>query len=258
MLYIKIMYIRLPIDVMYSHMLFFVLEICTDLCICLNEHDDLDYGPSPIGIIYITPPPCPGRMKKRELEMRLQKLHPMPAPDPALEQYATPASIAADVLFQAYGNGDIAGRSVIDLGCGNGIFAIGAWLLGAEKVIGVDVSENALSTSKVNIEMMEADIDLIHSDVRKFQGRADTVVMNPPFGSQRKGADRPFLDAAMAAAGSIYSLHMAETLPFLTGYARKNGRELSFHKEYKYDIPHLFTFHSKIKESIAIVMIIIR
>ncbi|MFA7342169.1 MAG: 50S ribosomal protein L11 methyltransferase, partial [Candidatus Methanomethylophilaceae archaeon] len=78
-------------------------------------------------------------MKKRELEMRLQRLLPMPAPDPALEQYATPASIAADVLFQAYGNGDIADRKVVDLGCGNGIFAIGAWLLGAEKVLALDV-----------------------------------------------------------------------------------------------------------------------
>ena len=197
-------------------------------------------------------------MKKRELEMRLQRLLPMPAPDPALEQYATPASIAADILFQAYGNGDIADRKVVDLGCGNGIFAIGAWLLGAEKVLALDVSEKALETAAENVRLTGADIELVHSDVRDFHGKADTVVMNPPFGSQRKGADRPFLDAAMVAAGSVYSLHMAETLPFLESYARKNGRELSFHKEYKYDIPHLFTFHSKIKESINIVMIIIR
>src|SRR4030042_577278 len=53
-----------------------------------------------------------------------------------LEQYATPAHIAADMLWEAFTAGDIEGRSVVDLGCGNGVFSIGAKLLGAKDVLG--------------------------------------------------------------------------------------------------------------------------
>jgi len=197
-------------------------------------------------------------MKKRDLEICLQKLAPMNEPEASLEQYATPANIATDILFTAFVNGDISGKTVVDLGCGNGIFALGAWLLGADKVQAVDVSAKALSVAKLNAISLGAEIDFQNIDVKDHQGKFDTAIMNPPFGSQKKGADRPFLNAAMRSADTVYSLHMAETLPFLDKYASSQGRQLSFHKEYKYDIPHLFTFHRKMKESINIVMIIIR
>ncbi len=197
-------------------------------------------------------------MRKRELEMRLQRLQPMEDPDPSLEQYATPATIAADLIFTAHSCGDIAGKRVLDLGCGNGVLGLGAWLMGAEQVTGVDVSKNALEAAERNARLLEAEMTLVESDVRRYSGEADCVVMNPPFGSQRRGADRPFLDAAMEAAPAVYSLHMAKTLPFLKKYVEERGRELAFHKGYKYDIPHLFRFHSKLRETIDIVMIIIR
>lgn len=197
-------------------------------------------------------------IKKKDLEICLQKLAPMDQLEASLEQYATPARIATDILFTAFVNGDISGKKVLDLGCGNGIFALGSWLLGAEEVRAVDVSSKALSVAEKNAASLGADIHFENIDVRDYQGKSDTVVMNPPFGSQKKGADRPFLDAAMGSADAIYSLHMSETLPFLDKYITSQGRHLSFHKEYKYDIPHLFTFHRKMKESINIVMIIIR
>ena len=197
-------------------------------------------------------------MKKRDLEISLQRLLPLDEPEASLEQYATPSSIATDILFTAYINGDVHGKKVLDLGCGNGIFALGAWLLGAEEVQAIDISEKALDIAMKNADSLGAEVNFGNMDVKDFQGRFDTVIMNPPFGSQKKGADRPFLDAAMRSADTIYSLHMAETLPFLDKYASSQGRHLSFHKEYKYDIPHLFKFHRKMKESINIVMIIIR
>ena len=36
-------------------------------------------------------------MKKKELEMLLEKVRPFAEPDPRLEQYPTPAVIAADI-----------------------------------------------------------------------------------------------------------------------------------------------------------------
>ena len=73
-------------------------------------------------------------MKQKKLEIFLQQVPPHPAPIPHLEQYITPATIAADILFTAFHLQDIKKRHLADYGCGTGIFAIGAGLLGANKV----------------------------------------------------------------------------------------------------------------------------
>ena len=68
-------------------------------------------------------------MRKKDLEIRLQSVRNFENPDPALEQYMTPATMAADILFDAYRDGDVEGMKVLDLGCGTGMFSIGAWML---------------------------------------------------------------------------------------------------------------------------------
>ncbi|WP_456296350.1 50S ribosomal protein L11 methyltransferase [Vibrio sp. AK197] len=47
---------------------------------------------------------------------------------------------------------DLAGKTVIDFGCGSGILAIAAIKLGAERVIGIDIDPQALHASKDNAE----------------------------------------------------------------------------------------------------------
>ena len=41
-------------------------------------------------------------MKKKNLELLLQKVPIFDTPDPSLEQYNTPANIASDIIFTAY------------------------------------------------------------------------------------------------------------------------------------------------------------
>jgi putative methylase len=197
-------------------------------------------------------------MKKRELEILLQGLEPLIEPKPQLEQYPTPANIAADILFTSMAMGDIQGRSVCDLGCGNGIFAIGAKVLGASVAIGVDVDPRAVDLARINAETRNLDVSFILSDVRDFKGPCDTVIQNPPFGSQRRGADRPFLERALKCAKSIYTLHMEETEPFLERIILSLGGRIEYRKSYKFNIPHMFGFHSKEKKSVDIMLLLIR
>jgi len=196
-------------------------------------------------------------MKKRDLEIKLQSLDIFDDPDPSLEQYPTPSVIAADILFTAYIEGDISGRTVNDLGCGTGIFAIGAALLGGDAV-GYDISQKAIETAKTNAERLKANIALEVCDISDVTRRADTTIMNPPFGSQKRNADRPFLDKALELSNSVYSIHMETTLPFLQRYVRERGREICHHKTYKYQIPHTFSFHSKTEHSVDVVMVMIK
>ena len=197
-------------------------------------------------------------MKKKDLEIKLQSLEMFSDPKAHLEQYPTPSIIASDVLFSAYAEGDIADRTVADLGCGTGIFAIGACLLGASKVIAFDVDGSALRIAERNAASLGCDIEFIRSDISDVTGRFDTVLMNPPFGSQNKHADTPFLLKAMEIADSVYSIHMACTLDYIEKTVAAAGRTLESHITYKYEIPHTFSFHNKTKKSVDVIAVSIR
>lgn len=197
-------------------------------------------------------------VRKKDLEMQLQRVGNFSDPDPSLEQYMTPATIASDILYTAYSNGDVAGLKVMDLGCGTGMFSIGAWLLGAGMVVGYDISESALKVAEENRKAFGADVEFKHSDILDVNEGADTVFMNPPFGCQNRNADRAFLRKAMDSAECVYSIHMAETLDFVERFCADSGRSVTWRKTYKYEIPHTFSFHKKAKMSVDVAVVNIR
>jgi putative methylase len=182
-------------------------------------------------------------MKKRKLEMLLERAEGFESPDVRREQYATPATIAAELLYFAYMNGDLAG-SVADLGCGTGVLAIGAAMLGTQKIIGVDSDIRALKTAKQNAKRLDANVEWVCCDVSDFCGHFDTVIMNPPFGAQDKGSDRPFLDKALAIGKVTYSIHNAGSSEFIRGYIAGRG-EITGIVGLKFPIRHTFKFHKK-------------
>ncbi len=129
-------------------------------------------------------------MKLKNLEMMLQRLNGFSHPRASLEQYQTPAPLAARLLFHALMKGDIEGKTVCDLGCGTGVLAIGAALLGAASVKGVEIDEKAIATARENAAKLEADVEFILADVKDPEvagkiGMCDTAIMNPPFGAQK-------------------------------------------------------------------------
>lgn len=182
-------------------------------------------------------------MKKRELEIRLERVLPHPDPKAGLEQYATPAPIAADLLYFAHGKGDIAGRKVLDAGCGTGILGIGAALLGAAEVIGVDTDQEALAVAMENAWRAGVELSLLTMEVGEFPERVDTVVQNPPFGAQRRHADRPFLETAMRLGQVVYTIHNAETEPWVRAKVGELGGTVTDVLRYAFPIPHTFAFH---------------
>ena len=125
-------------------------------------------------------------MKKKELEIILSSLKDIQTPSPSLEQYTLPPEIASYILNLAKLNGDIENKRVADLGTGNGILAIGAKLLGAKEVYAIDIAKNTLEVAKENIKALDLDINLILADVAFIElKKIDTVIQNPPFGSQK-------------------------------------------------------------------------
>lgn len=186
-------------------------------------------------------------MRQRELEIRLSHVPPHPDPVPGLEQYATPSPIAADVLYRALGHGDVRDRAVLDLGCGTGILAIGAALLGARPVVGVDVDDGAVRVARQSAQDLNVEPTFRTGRAEDVDEAFDVVVMNPPFGAQKpaRGADVRFLEVAIARAPVVYSLHQSKTRDHLLRKAANLGANVSVEAEYDFTIPHRFAFHRK-------------
>jgi putative methylase len=198
--------------------------------------------------------------------MVLSRLRDVENPDPKLEQYRTPSDIVAHVLYKALDEGDIEGRSVMELGCGPAPFAIGALILGARPVHAVDIDPRAIEVARSNMDSVISsglvdsgrEIDLITGDISDDGLElpiVNTIIMNPPFGSQKRKADRPFIRAAAKHAGSIYSIHNGNTLPFLEKEWKRNGGNIVYSEHRSIQIPHRFHFHTKERSSADIVMI---
>jgi putative methylase len=147
------------------------------------------------------------------------------------------------VLYFASGRGDIAGRSVVDLGTGNGILAIGARLLGASQVEGIETDASSLEVARRNARRSGVDVNWILADVQALRGPVETVLMNPPFGAQTRGADRPFLDAAMAHGQVVYMFLNPKSEDFVRRRIETSAGRITDRLEYAFPIPHLFPFH---------------
>jgi putative methylase len=193
-------------------------------------------------------------IKKKNLEMTLSGIPPAPEPKSHLEQYPTPAPVAADVLYFAHSQGDITDKKVMDLGCGTGIFTLGAKLLGAREVVGVDIDEASIDIGRKLATKLGLDVDFKVCEVEDFKDEGDCVVQNPPFGAQSKHADRPFIQKALELSNVVYSLHLTKTDSFIEKIAKQNRASITHRLKYDFEIKHTFSFHTKEKRYFDVTM----
>ena len=195
-------------------------------------------------------------MRLRQLEITLERLAGFAHPKASLEQYQTPAPLAARLLHTALLKGDIVGKRICDLGAGTGVLAIGASLLGAEEVVGIEIDPGAVQVAGENAALLGADVEFIVADVTDPSlpekiGYCDTVVMNPPFGAQKTHADRPFIDLALQLAPVTYGIFNAGSRQFIQTYtqvrATVDGVALG-----KLPIRRTFTFHTRDVQEIEV------
>ncbi len=189
---------------------------------------------------------------KRQLEVQLGKLRNLETPSLRLEQYPVSPEVAGELLYMSgFEHNDLIG-GVVDLGTGTGRLAIGAALMGAPEVVGVDVDERALALARENAEAVSAKVEWLLSDVNDVRGRFDVVVMNPPYGTRTSHADTKFLEKAFQLAPVVYSIHKSSTRDFLLRFVKGHGWEVEEARNMSMRIPHLFDFHLKKWQSVDV------
>ncbi len=189
-------------------------------------------------------------MRVRRLAMLLSNLTPHPSNSVELEQYTTDGDLAARWLADIAAFGDLSEDcSVADLGTGNGVLGLGALAMGAGRALLVETDQAACDVAKSNAESMGfADsVEVIQATLGSDPvdlDSADVVISNPPWGRQTPRADRPFLEAMIAAAVPTHLLHSAEAThiqPLFedVGWAAERYGEADF------ALPAAYSHHSR-------------
>jgi len=221
-------------------------------------------------------------IRKLDLETLLSQVEPHPSPKPSLEQYTIPVNVAATVLYiAAYTYNDIIDKTVLDLGCGTGRLALGAAFLGAKQVIGVDIDKTAVRVAFKNSEKIELKnrAQWIVADIGAIRGKFDTVIQNPPFGVQKRKADRKFLEKALEVGKSIYTLHKSphrgeviikklkargtntvSMFPsnFIKRFVEGHNGTIKAVYAMLMTIPHMFNFHTKRRHEFVVDLYVIK
>ncbi len=195
--------------------------------------------------------------RKRDLEGQLAVVAGFENPRAALEQYPTPPSLAAHVIHLADLQGDLGGKTVVDLGAGTGMFALGAALRGPRRVIGLEVDGEPLRTAKANRKRVgtTTEIHWLQADATRPPLALDepaTVVMNPPFGAQngQEGADRGFLQTAAEIADVSYSVHNTGSQAFIEAFAADNAGEVTHAFAADFEVDRQFDHHKEATKAI--------
>ncbi|XP_067649865.1 rRNA N6-adenosine-methyltransferase METTL5-like isoform X2 [Haliotis asinina] len=150
---------------------------------------------------------------------------------------------------------DIEDKLIADLGVGCGVLSIGAVMLGAGAVVGVDIDDDALQVCQQNMEEFEIEnIDLVRQDIRSLaentchlHKKFDTVIMNPPFGTKHNaGIDMEFLRAGLdLSSNAVYSLHKTSTREHITKKASDWNVDMEVVAELRFDLVNTLKFHKK-------------
>jgi putative methylase len=196
-------------------------------------------------------------VRKRDLERALSEIDVHPLPKAYLEQYTTDSSVAAETLYlAAYVYSDIIDKIVMDLGCGTGRLTIGATLLGAREAFGVDVDGIAVKMAQKNAKRVcvNEKIHWIVAEIDVIKGTFDTILQNPPFGVQRRRADRNFIKKALELGNTIYSFHKGGkgNREFIKRFIEGHGGRITNIFPMQMEIPRMFEFHTKRKRSIKV------
>lgn len=186
-------------------------------------------------------------MRRKHLEILLSTLKANPEPKLQYEEYSLDPISASTLLHLAFSMRDIEGKWVVDLGCGNGILSIGAALIGAKRIVGIDVDGDSIRVALENMKSLGVAVELIAGSIECMRPSFDTTIMNPPFGSWKRGLDVKFLAKAFEISRVVYTVHKANDRSdiFLQKKTKDMGGEIRKLGTLEIMIPRLFKFHRK-------------
>lgn len=205
------------------------------------------------------------KINKKQLISIIQNTESFTTPKVELEQYCIDALSAVDIIyFAGFEFNDINNKLVIDLGSGTGRLSIASAFLKPSMVLSVDIDLLALNILKENIFRLGLENvilplcnDVNYLEFSKeplFSNLKITTIMNPPFGVQKRTADRIFLEKAFSISDVVYSIHLAgeKVFNFISKFCEKLNWHIDNFFPYEMILERSFQFHTKKVKSIDV------
>jgi ribosomal protein L11 methyltransferase len=116
------------------------------------------------------------------------------------------------------------GASLADLGCGTGVVAVAAALLGWRRVVAVDVDPSSLEATRANASRNGAEVEVVSLDLtRDPPPEAEALIANVPLGIHAEIARH--LGASVPATIVASGVHPEEADQVIAAYARRGFAE---------------------------------
>lgn len=153
---------------------------------------------------------------------------------PARQAFGTGSHETTRLTLRALSELDVAGASVIDVGCGSGVLSFAAHHLGAARVVGYDLDTVAAFASRVNAGLNRLELGselrfVAGTEAMLKPGWADILLVNV-LPEKIEGAERA-LSALVRGSGTVVlsGLLGGEPLPTSTVKALERWRRLDWH-----------------------------
>mgnify|MGYP000841786102 FL=1 len=142
--------------------------------------------------------------------------------------HATTSSIIAELL-----DADLAGKSVLDMGCGTSILAILASMRGADPVTAIDIDDWCVNNSRDNIRLNQiTNIEVKLGDASLLKGHTPFDVIIANINRNILLNDMPAYAACMHKGSEIYmSGFYVEDIPAITEKGASLGMKFIHHRE---------------------------
>jgi len=145
---------------------------------------------------------------------------------------------------------ELEGKTVLDLGAGNGVLGIACLLLGAKHVHFVECDDAALEVLRFNLKSSYNEESWTIHSMRIGRDdwtvpETDLIVMNPPWGVQTAKADRPFLELAFDSNASVIHVLHSEKAAHIEPVAKQRGWEWEHLIRTIFRLPPTYQHHSQ-------------
>jgi ribosomal protein L11 methyltransferase len=195
--------------------------------VSISEEEDRDYvalmkkhfSPISVGNITILPP-----WKKS------RKTGPKIIIDPGMA-FGTGRHESTRIMLRMMSAIELRGMSILDIGCGSGILAIYAHMMGANRVVAVDHDTCATEAVGKNAGLNSADlIEVICADLGDLKGEFDVVLANldaRTFSDYSSHIIGLVKDQGLLLASGIEAGQKDGVMPFFSGLRRITQRRMN-------------------------------